>query len=383
MKILVNAIPLVGLLTGISRYVRQLYHELEQLSNVEVFYFDGIRVHRQMPDQAVPEKWIRDTAGIWKLPAPVVFSLRSLFWLKYEWMLRRVCRSDRYDIYHETGFLPAAVRGIPIAYTIHDLSLSKFRHTHPKERVWFNDFFFSRRISYATHVLTVSDFVRQEIFNTIHIPDRRISAIHLAPSSVFYPRQPEHIGKIQKQYGISENYLLFVGSLEPRKNLPFLVQALQRCRTKIPLVLAGWEGWGDKDWLKSISGSDLKNRIIMTGYIDDETLACLYSGASAFVYPSIYEGFGLPILEAMACGCPVICSKAASMPEVAGDSAIQIDPNDLDDLANAIDRIVADANLRHRMIESGFSRIGRFTWRKTAETTLAVFEKIISEAKPK
>lgn len=380
MKILVNAIPLVGLLTGISRYVRQLYHELEQYSGIEIFYFDGVRVHRQMPDQAVPEKWIRATAGIWKLPDPIIFTLRSLDWLKYEWMLRRVCRLNRYDIYHETGFLPAALRGIPTVYTIYDLSLSKFRHTHPKERVWFHDFFFPRRIKYASHVLTISNFIRQEIHDTIRIPYNRISAIHLAPSSIFYPRQLESIHNIRKQYGIPKEYLLFVGSLEPRKNLALLVQALQRCRTKIPLVLAGWEGWGDKDWMHAIKGSGLENRIIMTGYVDDETLAHFYSGASAFVYPSIYEGFGLPILEAMACGCPVICSNAASMPEVAGDSAIQIDPNNPGDLTAAIDRIMADADLRRRLIEKGFARTGQFSWPKTAAATSAVFEKVISEA---
>jgi len=380
MKILVNAIPLVGLLTGISRYVRQLYQELEQLPDIEVFYFDGVRVHRQMPDQAVPEKWIRATANIWKLPAPIVFTLRSIDWLKYEWMLRRVYRTGQYDVYHETGFLPPAVRGIPIVYTIFDLSLSKFRHTHPRERVWFHDFFFPRRISYASHILTISNFIGQEIHDTIRIPHNRISAIHLAPSSIFYPRQPEPVHSTNIRYGIPKEYLLFVGSLEPRKNLALLVQALQRCRTKVPLVLAGWEGWGDKNWMTSIAGTDLENRIIMTGYVDDETLANLYSGASAFVYPSIYEGFGLPILEAMACGCPVICSKAASMPEVAGDSAIQIDPANPDDLAAAIDRIMSDAELRRRLIEKGFSRTGQFSWRKTAVSTSAVFEKIISEA---
>ncbi|MFZ3048095.1 MAG: glycosyltransferase family 1 protein, partial [Desulfatirhabdiaceae bacterium] len=120
--------------------------------------------------------------------------------------------------------------------------------------------------------------------------------------------------------------------------------------------------------------------IILTGYVDDETLACLYSGASAFVYPSLYEGFGLPILEAMACGCPVICSNVASMPEVAGNAAIQIDPQDPDDLAKAIDRVIADNNLRFRLRELGFSRAGEFTWRKAAESTRAVFETIIKRS---
>ena len=142
---------------------------------------------------------------------------------------------------------------------------------------------------------------------------------------------------MRKQYNLTGEYLLFVGSLEPRKNLPLLIQAMQLCNTNISLLIVGWEGWGDKSWMQTIRESGLTQRIILTGYVDDETLACLYSGASAFVYPSLYEGFGLPILEAMACGCPVICSDVASMPEVAGDAAIRIDPASAEDLAAAID----------------------------------------------
>ncbi len=378
MKILVNAIPLVGLLTGISRYVRQLYHELEQIPNIDVFYFDGIRVHRRMPDQAVPEEWIRSTASIWKLPDPIVFSLRSVFWLKYEWLLRRVCRAGSYDLYHETGFLPAALRDVPTVYSVYDLSLSKFRHAHPRERVWFHDFFFPRRIAYATHILTISDFIRQEASLALHIPASRISAVHLAPSSDFYPRQADRIQRVRERFEIPESYLLFVGSLEPRKNLALLMQALPRCHARIPLVLAGWEGWGDKDWLRSVSGFAPEKRIILTGYVDDETLACLYSGATAFIYPSLYEGFGLPILEAMACGCPVICSNVASMPEVAGDAAIQMDPSRIDELATAIDLLTGNKDIRRSLIGKGLARAAGFTWKRTADKTLEVFQKVLS-----
>ncbi len=377
MRILVNAIPLTGLLTGISRYVRQLYQEIETFPDVEVFYFDGKRVHSRMPDQAAPEKWIRDTATIWKLPVPVVFTIRSLFWLKYEWMLRRVCRSGRFDLYHETGFLPAALEEIPTVYTMHDLSLSRYRHTHPLERVWFNEVFFPRRIRYAAHLLTVSQFVRSEIIEALHLPATRITAIHHAPAPLFQPRSAEGIRMVRERFGISGDYLLFVGSLEPRKNLHLLIQALRNSSVRPMLVLAGWEGWGDKGWLQSVAGSELEKRIVLTGYVDDETLACLYSGAAAFVYPSLYEGFGLPILEAMACGCPVICSRAASMPEVAGDAALLIDPADADDLKASIERLMPDEVLRNRMRERGFARVREFSWRKAAECTVEVFRRVI------
>ena len=380
MKILVNAIPLGGLLTGISRYVRQLYAELEQFQDVEITYFDGNRIHKNMPAQADPEKWSRATSAIWKLPDPVVFAMRTLHWWKFETQLRRVCRKDRYDIYHETGFVPAAMSAVPTAYSIYDLSLIKYRHAHPKERVWFYDFMGRRRLRFANHILTISEFIRQEICNTFALSPSNVSAVPLAPASHFKPRSAEKIDQVRKKYNLTAGYLLFVGSLEPRKNLPLLIQAMQRCNPDISLLIVGWEGWGDKSWKQTIRESGLEKRIILTGYVDDETLACLYSGASAFVYPSLYEGFGLPILEAMACGCPVICSDVASMPEVAGDAAIRIDPACIWDLTAAIDLLSVDQNARQRLISSGFARAVEFTWKRTAEKTREVFQKIASGA---
>jgi len=160
--------------------------------------------------------------------------------------------------------------------------------------------------------------------------------------------------------------------------LPLLIQAMRRCNPNISLLLVGWQGWGDKSWMQTIHESGLAQRIILTGYVDDETLACLYSGASAFVYPSLYEGFGLPILEAMACGCPVICSDVASMPEVAGEAAIRIDPAGIDDLTAAIDLLSGDQHERQRLIARGFARAADFTWKRTAEKTLEVFQKTAS-----
>ncbi len=378
MKILVNAIPLSGLLTGISRYVRQLYSEMEQFPDVEITYFDGKRLHKNMPAQADPEKWSRATAALWKLPDPVVFAMRTLHWWKYEMQLRRVCCKDSYDVYHETGFVPAAMSAVPTVYSIYDLSLIKYRHAHPRERVWFYDFFGRRRLRFASHILTISEFIRQEICNTFALSPSNVSAVPLAPASHFYPRSAGKIDQVRKQYSLTGGYLLFVGSLEPRKNLPLLIQAMRRCNPDISLLLVGWQGWGEKSWMETIHESGLAQRIILTGYVDDETLACLYSGASAFVYPSLYEGFGLPILEAMACGCPVICSDVASMPEVAGDAAIRIDPAGIDDLAAAIDLLTGDQHERQRLIAGGFARAAEFTWKRTAEKTREVFQKSAS-----
>lgn len=380
MKVLVNAVPLMGLSTGISRYVRQLYMAYAQLHDNEVLYFDGNRILNQRPGSEDPEKWGRKIEAIWKLPDPVVFALRTAHFMKYETVLRHVCRQRRMDVYHETGFVPAAISSVPLVYTIHDLSLINHAKMHPRERVWFYELFRKRRLRYAAHILTVSEFIRSEICEILSLSPELISVVPEASAPIFWPRPPDAIQQVRRNFSLPHDYLLFVGALEPRKNLPRLMEALRRCKTDIPLVLAGWKGWGDKSWMESIQGAGLEKRIFFTGYVDDEALACLYSGATALVYPSLYEGFGLPILEAMSCGCPVICSNVASMPEVAGMAAYLISPCDAEEIACAIDFVVGDQDTRYEMIRNGLRRAAKFTWRRTAELTRDVFVRVSEEA---
>jgi alpha-1,3-rhamnosyl/mannosyltransferase len=250
------------------------------------------------------------------------------------------------------------------------------RDKHPRERLWFSDLFFKRRLPHAAHIITVSHFVRDEVIDYLRVPPHKVTAIHLSHGPTHYPRPREVIEETLNRRGWPKEYVLFVGTLEPRKNLSVLVKALSIMETDIPLLLTGWSGWGEKPWLREIVALGLQNRVVVTGYLDDETLAHVYAGASAFVYPSHYEGFGLPVLEAMACGCPVICSNCSSLPEVAGDSAILIDPQDPELLANALDGVLHDSCLRQRLIYSGLQRARAFSWSKTAVETLNVFEKI-------
>ncbi|MDZ7664841.1 MAG: glycosyltransferase family 1 protein [Desulfotignum sp.] len=181
---------------------------------------------------------------------------------------------------------------------------------------------------------------------------------------------------MKEKYGLPHDYLLFVSSLEPRKNISLLIDALAAAKTDIPLVLVGWHGWGEKAWLEKMDTLLQKNRIILTGHVPDQDLKAVYTGAAALVYPSLYEGFGLPLLEAMACGCPVICSNTASMPEVVKDAALLIDPSSSDSLAHAIDTMVHDTRVRTALIQKGFVRAGQFTWEKTARQTIDIFKRV-------
>jgi alpha-1,3-rhamnosyl/mannosyltransferase len=381
MKILVDAIPMSGLLTGIARYLRNLYGTMGLMDQVDLSYFKGGTVENVMPALADPLQRQRYAKVVRGLPDPVVFGLRAARWLKYENALNQAFRTkrdaDRFDVYHETELTPAKFTKIPTLYSIYDLSLRHYRETHPRERVWFFEYFIKTRLQYAGHILTISEFVRQEIIEEFNLCPSMVTSVPLAPDPLFVPCRADLVEKIRIKYHLPQSYLLFVSSLEPRKNIDLLIEALEIATTDIPLVLVGWQGWGEKKWLEKIKGTEFKGRIHIIGHLPDDDLKAVYNGALSLVYPSLYEGFGLPIVEAMACGCPVICSNAASMPEVAGDAAILIDPHRSDELAHAIDTLVHDTDLRNSLVVKGFKQASTFTWDDAARKTLDVFRKMI------
>jgi glycosyltransferase involved in cell wall biosynthesis len=379
MKILIDAIPMTGLLTGIARYLRNLYHAVDRLNLADTAYFNGRHLSDSLPPLADAGHWQQMTRSVRRLPDPVVFALRAARWHRYEQRLNRICRSEtnRFSLYHETAFTPARLKAVPSVFSIYDLSLRRYRHTQPKERVWMFEYFIKTRLKYARHMLTISEFIRHEIMDEFKVHPSRVSSIPLAPASFFAPSSSVMVAQVQKKYCLPKEYLLFVSSLEPRKNIDLLIDALAVADMDIPLVLVGGYGWGDKAWLEKINKGRLKKRIFCTGHVSDQDLAAVYTGATALVYPSFYEGFGLPILEAMACGCPVICSNAASMPEAAGNAALYIDPLDVDSLVHAIETLVPDTHGRQTLKTAGLARAKNFTWEKTARQTMDIFQRVI------
>lgn len=376
MKILVDAIPMTGLLTGIARYLRNLYCAMDGMNPAELSYFNGHGSVETMPPLAESGKWQQATRAVRTLPDPLVFGLRAARWLKYEHKLNRQCSQKTFDVYHETAFTPAKLSGTPTVYSVYDLSLRRYRETHPRERVWMFEYFIRTRLKYASHILTISEFIRREIIDEFNVPPSMVTAIPLAPDPLFTRCSAEALGAVRSRYNLPASYLLFVSSLEPRKNIDLLIEALEKADSDVPLVLVGWQGWGAKPWLEKIKQMDFKNPVYLIGHVPDDDLRVLYNGALALVYPSLYEGFGLPIVEAMACGCPVICSNVASMPEVAGDAAVLIDPGSSDDLAQAIQTLVHDSRLRTALVEKGLRQAATFTWDRTARQTLDLFKSV-------
>lgn len=278
-------------------------------------------------------------------------------------------------------FVPAHV--LPLIHpcrsvvTVHDLGYRYFPHAHPLPQQIYLDLSTRWNGRVAAHILADSEATRNDLTRFYGVPQEKVTVAYPGYDETLSPvRDPAVIEAIRTHYGIPGDYFLYLGTLQPRKNLSRLIQSFARLSTRSSLVLAGKPGWFSDEFPILARRLGLEGRVIFTGYVPPEHRAPLLSGALAFVFPSLYEGFGLPVLEAQACGCPVICSRTSSLPEVAGDSALQVPPDDPHPLADAMARLEGDPELRRNLIERGFANIRRFSWEQCARTVLRVIEQI-------
>ena len=280
--------------------------------------------------------------------------------------------------YTAPPFCPA-----PIVTTIHDLAFEHLPETFTRRGKAQLRLTVRRTARHAAHILTVSEFSRQDIINTYRLPLDRITVTHNGCEAQFTPHPAlEREAEIIKQkFGIARDYLLALGSVQPRKNLVRLLRAYARLREQQPefrlqLVVVGRQLWLYKEVLREIKQQNFAADVIVTGYASDEDLPALYRSAVALVYPSLFEGFGLPPLEAMACGTPVITSNSSSLPEVVGNAALLVNPYEETDLAQAIWKLTNDATLRAQLRQAGIQQAGQFTWHAAAAKTLAIYRAI-------
>jgi alpha-1,3-rhamnosyl/mannosyltransferase len=307
----------------------------------------------------------------------LVYAMRYAQWLAYERYLAHVAVREGIDVVHESFYTPARIKRAAVqVFTLHDLSLVRFPQTHSADRRLFFDRFFPSRLAEADHVIVPSVCVKQELLDYARFDEDSVSVIAEGVDACFAPRGGECVASVLARHGIPSEYFLFVGTLEPRKNLSVLLKAMSRDSSGLPLVIAGWSGWGDPAFQSELARLGLGGRVVFPGYLDDEELAALYSGAVAFLYPSLYEGFGLPVLEAMACGCPVVCSNVASIPEVAGEAALYADPMKPEEWAAAMESLVNNGGSRSDLVRAGLARAGLFSWDAAAEETLALFRRL-------
>jgi glycosyltransferase involved in cell wall biosynthesis len=288
---------------------------------------------------------------------------------------------DKLDIVHDPFEIGPMSFNMPFkkVITVHDLTPILFPHTFSIASVLLHKILLKRTLYGADKIITDSKSTKNDLINYFEISDEKIKVIPLGVDEKFKPMDPEKVVEFKINHNLDFPFLLYVGTLEPRKNIPTLIKAFSKLKSRnlnYKLVIAGKKGWKYNTIFNTIDDLNLQNDVVFTGYISDDDLPLLYNAADVFVYPSIYEGFGLPPLEAMACGTPVITSNTSSLPEVVGDAGILLDPMDIDGFANLIYAILFDEELRLTIVKKGLERSKMFNWGKCARETLSVYENI-------
>ncbi len=274
-----------------------------------------------------------------------------------------------------TSLLPVRCR---IVGTIYDLTTVIYPEFHKRKVVEHHERIFNYFKESASLIIAISENTKMDVMKYLHIPENKIKTIYCGVGDQFRKIEDVKVLKSKlREIGIDYPYILYLGTLEPRKNVERLIEAFIQLkkgkRIDEKLVVSGIKGWSFQSIFDKLVSSGMEKEIIFTGFVPSESLPFLYNGASAFVYPSLYEGFGLPVLEAMACGAPVVTSNVSSLPEVTGDAAVLINPYSVDELANGISRIVSDEGLRNSCIAKGTDRAKSFTWERCAMETLKAF----------
>jgi glycosyltransferase involved in cell wall biosynthesis len=352
-------------LTGIGRYTWELCQGLQDSAAItDLAYFDGAQWSRAAPG-----------AGTRRRPSRIKLVRKVQRWLSERHLRGRLVHGTNY-------FLPdAAEAGV---VTVHDLSVLLYPESHPVERVRMFEEKFARTMDRAGHVLTDCETVKSELVNFAGISEQRITAVPLGVSAAFCPVPRERLrGPLDRILGAGfREYVLCVATFEPRKKIDAAIHAhrlfCERTGENIPLVLVGASGWQNQELHSVIETAQRRGRIIMPGYVSEIDLRILYAGARLFVYPSIYEGFGLPPLEAMASGVPTIVANRSCMPEVTQGAAMLINPDDVEGFSHAIEHGLHDGQWRVEAVERGLKVAASYEWMRCLEETIEVYRRHFS-----
>lgn len=357
MKIAIDTQTTLGQKTGFGFYVKNLVEALEKVDSSDEYHKISPGGER---DFSTPQR---------------------LFWDQVSFPRR--AKRAKVDILHQPCFsAPLFFRG-KVVVTCHDLISIFF----PENLPLASRLFYSKWMPYsyrkADMIIAISEHTKKDIMTLLKIPESKIRVIHSAASKDFKPiKSPEILAEVQNKYKTGKKYFLDVGTIEPRKNLPFLVRAYALAVKKgirESLVITGKKGWYYEDLFKLVDELKLGKRVIFTGYVEEKDLPALYSGATAFVFPSIYEGFGLPPLEAMACGVPVISSNTSSLPEVVNSAGILLPPKDEVLWAKNLVKISENTKLASTLSQLGLMQAKKFSWEETARKTSLVYKELFNE----
>jgi alpha-1,3-rhamnosyl/mannosyltransferase len=379
LRIGINGSALLSPLTGIGQYTKNLAEALIASGEVDLSIFYLFTWSREIRTE--PIRNITKFKELIKkiVPHPYLLS-RALQQMKFTQGARQL----GLQLYHEPNFLSHRFLG-PTVITAHDLSWIRFPETHPSERVEIMNRLFPRSLARAAHVITDASYTRQEIIDEFGISPDRITAIPLGARRIFHPRSERECQPVLGERELAyRSFILCVGTMEPRKNLEFIIRAYAGMpaafRERHPLVLVGMKGWLTSSIESTMGPLVDAGHVRPLGFTSDADLAALYASAMVLVYPSLYEGFGLPPLEAMACGTPVIVSNRATLPEVVGQAGEQIEPTDSAQLITLLQRLAEDPEHWRARAALCLQRASEFSWERCARETMAVYRKALASS---
>jgi glycosyltransferase involved in cell wall biosynthesis len=366
MRIGIDARPLAVQAAGVPRVVRGLVRELEKIDQENSYYLYS---HREFSLPFANPRWQKRIGlRVSRFPGIVWFLTEG----------RRAILGDNLDVFWSAMYIPhlALPSRVATILTVHDLEWRLHPQTMSLKTYYAHRLLVWPSVQKADRLVSDSESTARDLQRVLHLPESRIEVIHLGVDSGYRPQDRVKAAEnVAGKYGVSKDYILAVGTVQPRKNLATLVEAWKILRDRaapgFQLVVAGARGWKNTQLDETIRRIGLTgDEVRFLGVVPEDDLPVLYSGSSVFVFPSLYEGFGLPLLEAMACGVPVVASNTSSVPEVVGDAALLVSPTEPEAFAEAILRVRSDDKLRRAMVEKGLGRAAGFSWSRAAAQLL-------------
>lgn len=353
---------------GIHHYIAQVLSHLPQDKSAD--YTISTRYSEDLPK--------RDDFRLQGSRWPTERRSVRILWEQLVWPWQ----SRKLDLMHSMAFVTPFVAPCPTVVTVYDLSFLHFPERFPALQRWYLTSQTKRSCRAAKRVITISESSRQDVHTFFDVPLSQIDVVYPGVNGRYRPLSPEQITSFRQKNNLPERFILHVGTLQPRKNIPTLLEALATLDDKdIHLVLAGGKGWFYDEIFVQIEALGLVDRVIFPGYVADEDLPLWYNAATLFAFPSVYEGFGMPVVEAMACGTPVVASDASSIPEAVGDAGLLFNPQDAGELAERMASVLNDSTMSATMRTKGLKHAKQFSWEEAGQETAVIYHQILNDKK--
>lgn len=373
MTVYVDVSAAVNGRAGLGRYARSLVQALlQEMDSPPTLFYNRTAQAELYPEWAgVPQRSIALGYKPWRMAVWAAQLMRLSFGPL----------APGATLFHSTEHLLMPLHGVPTVLTVHDLIYKLFPQHHKRLNYWYLNLAMPLFVRRAHAIIAISQATKNDLIRHYHTPDQKITVVHEAAAPHFRVVPDSEIARVRAKYNLPERYLLAVGTIEPRKNLARLAECLARLRQddrRLQLVVVGAKGWLYDDFFNRVKELNLQDVVHLPGYVPDEDLPGVFRAATLYVMASMYEGAGLPVLEAMACGVPVVSSRESSMPELGADVPRYFNPYDVNHMTNVIGMVLDDDRLRVEMAEAGPERAARFSWERAARETLAVYHSVLS-----